>query len=299
VTREHKLALIVGFSLVLVLGVLISDHFSKARQMQLAEETRPATAREMGAGAGAAIPSQPAGFSAAQPGAQAGLGRPDLVPLPLPGRGGDANSTTSLVLRPIGLDGAGAAPASPLASTQAQVTPRGAEPVDGGGAAPAAPPVPVAQIPMQKYEVHEGDTLYRIAQKVYGEARLWEKIREYNKDKVGAGGELRDGTTLQLPPKDVLLGKPYVPPGATRLEMANDPGAGAGGAARPPSDQRANAADGKFRDYTVKDGDTLISIARKQLGAGKRWQEIAEANKGTLSDPEALSAGMKIRIPAR
>ena len=34
-------------------------------------------------------------------------------------------------------------------------------------------------------------------------------------------------------------------------------------------------------------------------GAAKRWQEIAEANRGTLSDPEALSAGMKIRIPSR
>ena len=41
-TREHKLALIVGFSLVLVVGVLISDHFSKARTARV--DSRPAAA---------------------------------------------------------------------------------------------------------------------------------------------------------------------------------------------------------------------------------------------------------------
>jgi len=35
VTRENKLALIVGFSVILVVGVLVSDHFSKARQDRL------------------------------------------------------------------------------------------------------------------------------------------------------------------------------------------------------------------------------------------------------------------------
>lgn len=49
VTREHKLALIVGFSLVLVVGVLISDHFSKARSQQLATEMSPGTAERFGA----------------------------------------------------------------------------------------------------------------------------------------------------------------------------------------------------------------------------------------------------------
>src|SRR6185436_2493355 len=35
VTREHKLALIVGFSLILLVGVLISDHLSRARQAKI------------------------------------------------------------------------------------------------------------------------------------------------------------------------------------------------------------------------------------------------------------------------
>jgi nucleoid-associated protein YgaU len=49
VTREHKLALIIGFSLVLVVGVLISDHFSKARSQPLASEITPGNAERFGA----------------------------------------------------------------------------------------------------------------------------------------------------------------------------------------------------------------------------------------------------------
>ena len=35
VTKESKLALIIGFVLVLVVGVLVSDHFSQASSMKL------------------------------------------------------------------------------------------------------------------------------------------------------------------------------------------------------------------------------------------------------------------------
>jgi len=280
VTREHKLALIVGFSLVLVLGVLISDHFSKARQMQMAEDTRPATAREMGASAGAAIPTQPTGIPAGQAAAQSGSPRADLMPLPI--RPLADQHPTSVVLGPPGAPGA------------TLPTP---------GSTPIIEPVPIAEVtkspptvPMQKYEVREGDTLYRIASKIYGEGKLWEKIKDFNKDKVGASGELKLGLTLQLPPKDVLLGKPYVPPDASKLQLTNDPGANAP-APTDPHAPKADASKGDLKDYVVKDGDTLISIARKQLGAGKRWQEIAEANH--LSDPEALTTGMKLRIPSR
>ena len=38
----------------------------------------------------------------------------------------------------------------------------------------------------------------------------------------------------------------------------------------------------KLTTYTVKDGDTLWSIALKQLGAGSRWEEIYDLNKGTI-----------------
>jgi nucleoid-associated protein YgaU len=102
-----------------------------------------------------------------------------------------------------------------------------------------------------------------------------------------------------LPPKDVLLGKPYLPPasfsgGPTTITM--DGGRGTQDT-KPKTDAAKPAGD--YREYTVKEGDTLVAISRKMLGGAKRFNEIIEANKGTLSDPEALSVGMKLRIPAK
>ena len=44
----------------------------------------------------------------------------------------------------------------------------------------------------------------------------------------------------------------------------------------------ANRTEKNDITYTVKDGDTLWSIAESHLGAGSRWQEIYEINKITI-----------------
>ena len=36
-TREHKISLILGFAVALIVGVMVSDHFSKARQTPLSD----------------------------------------------------------------------------------------------------------------------------------------------------------------------------------------------------------------------------------------------------------------------
>jgi len=47
--------------------------------------------------------------------------------------------------------------------------------------------------------------------------------------------------------------------------------------------------------YTVQPGDTLISIAEKQLGNGKRWREVAQFNG--VHDPSQLSVGRVLLLP--
>lgn len=47
--------------------------------------------------------------------------------------------------------------------------------------------------------------------------------------------------------------------------------------------------------YTVKAGDTLISIARKRLGDPGRWLQLAEING--IRDPTAVKPGASIRLP--
>lgn len=49
------------------------------------------------------------------------------------------------------------------------------------------------------------------------------------------------------------------------------------------------------RRYTVKTGDTLISIARRKLGDPGRWVELARLNG--LRDPRAVRPGAVIRLP--
>lgn len=52
------------------------------------------------------------------------------------------------------------------------------------------------------------------------------------------------------------------------------------------------------RTYRVKSGDTLLSIARSELGGGRHWRRLAEANK--IRDPRKaskLKAGRVLRLP--
>jgi nucleoid-associated protein YgaU len=49
--------------------------------------------------------------------------------------------------------------------------------------------------------------------------------------------------------------------------------------------------------HTVEEGDTLWAIAQKHLGDGNRYNEIFEANKPMLSDPDKIYPGQMLRIP--
>ncbi len=50
-------------------------------------------------------------------------------------------------------------------------------------------------------------------------------------------------------------------------------------------------------EYTVKAGDSLSSIAQQQLGDSGRWQEIYDANKAAIKDPNLIVVGQKLTIP--
>ena len=51
--------------------------------------------------------------------------------------------------------------------------------------------------------------------------------------------------------------------------------------------------------HTVVKGDTLWKIAEKHLGKGARYNEIFEANRPMLSDPDKIYPGQMLRIPAK
>jgi len=49
--------------------------------------------------------------------------------------------------------------------------------------------------------------------------------------------------------------------------------------------------------HTVEKGDSLWKIAEKHLGNGSRYNEIFEANRPMLSDPDKIYPGQVLRIP--
>jgi len=57
----------------------------------------------------------------------------------------------------------------------------------------------------------------------------------------------------------------------------------------------AGGADPVF--HTVEKGDTLWAIAQKTLGDGNRYNEIFEANRPMLDDPDKIYPGQVLRIP--
>ena len=49
--------------------------------------------------------------------------------------------------------------------------------------------------------------------------------------------------------------------------------------------------------YTVKSGDCLWNIAKKQLGDGSRWKEIYELNKDKIKNPNLIYPNQSLTMP--
>lgn len=63
----------------------------------------------------------------------------------------------------------------------------------------------------------------------------------------------------------------------------------------PPAGDGVRIVPPEFREYTLIDGDTLESIARREYGDASLWSAIARANP--LRDAQRLRAGDVIRLP--
>ena len=57
-----------------------------------------------------------------------------------------------------------------------------------------------------------------------------------------------------------------------------------------------STSTGAGKEYTIKEGDTMWTIAQSQMGNGADYQKILDANGMKESDP--LKPGNKIKIPA-
>jgi nucleoid-associated protein YgaU len=49
------------------------------------------------------------------------------------------------------------------------------------------------------------------------------------------------------------------------------------------------------QEYEVQNGDNLTKIGKRY---GVSWQQIYEANKNIIKDPDLIQPGWKLKIPA-
>ena len=57
-------------------------------------------------------------------------------------------------------------------------------------------------------------------------------------------------------------------------------------------------AKASMKTYTVKSGDTLSEIAKRELGSANKYMEIFNANRDQLTDPDKIKPGQVLKIPA-
>lgn len=251
VTREHKLALIIGFSLVLVVGVLISDHFSRARVDQMATVTDDGPSN-LGSGLDGlkAVAVPQTALVATRGGTLFSNPETPLPPVdePPPTRSTEivlgvgnpfAKGTPEMSATDSGIQEP-SVPQNPQAGAVRAVNPdlaRGqggmsGEPIPGFTPEPQGAPMPpkeevingVPRSMLTRHDVKDGESVYRIAAEKYGDGNLWTKLRDFNPGKIAANGSMRAGVTLLCPPKEYMLGKP-LPTGMPQTTPTGKPAA--------------------------------------------------------------------------
>lgn len=249
-TRELKFAMVIGFALLLLLAIVVSDHFSAAdlRQQTLLESSQPRHAL-------AAAPA------------------PAIRDLPPAGE---------LLVAPVprAVESRLAEPAPPPSPPTSDVRPIGGAPMRSpADAGSATPPPSRAAEPNASDRIHrvaEGESLSRIAERLYGDRGLWKALAAYNTDRLPNPNVLKTGLVLRIPPKEVLLG-------------------GTAPATVAVRDPLVGPALG--RSHVVQEGETLSEIAAATLGSSRRWPELVAANRDRISDPDRVLPGTELRIP--
>jgi len=145
------------------------------------------------------------------------------------------------------------------------------------------------------HTVAKGEILPVIAKKYYGDEQgnrriVIQKLYEANKDILKSPDAVRIGDKLKIPQLDVLLGTEQTVKAPSATQKLLD--------AIPNMFEKVTKNEtASVKEYVVRKGDNLWSIAENQLGDGKRYPEIKKINQ--IKDADSLEAGARIKIPAQ
>jgi nucleoid-associated protein YgaU len=137
-----------------------------------------------------------------------------------------------------------------------------------------------------------GDNYWSISRQAYGTARYFQVLAEYNRHRISDPRRLRPGMKVLVPTIDVLAARypKLCPARHARTTLASHTG--------------GRHFEGFFRDpsgsplFRVGKTDTLSEIAQKHLGRSSRWIQIYHMNRDRIPDPNRLTIGAELRLPA-
>lgn len=238
-TRENKLAIVVGFGLLLFVGILVSDHLS-ARHAHVASPALSQVSIE--------TPTR-------LPGGLLPDERQPFGTIPDPSQSGRA--------------GAGGLPIDDGAPIDMQNSPFGGAIVRGGDAVGGMPGASGTSAPAERtHTVAAGEHPGDIAKRYYGKRALGVKLAEFN----GVDPRrLKIGQVLRVPELAQL--DPTAAPAPTTDDITAPLMAGTENPPAMPEPEQP-----RIRTMKVAEGDTLFGLARRIYGDGTRWREIAQLN---------------------
>lgn len=131
------------------------------------------------------------------------------------------------------------------------------------------------------------ESLWGVAQRHYGDGRLFRALAAYNDFNRGASARVPAGTEIRIPsPEKLKAAFPKLWPSELPPLRSS------------PQPVQSHPAAG--RSYVTQADDTLFAIARDQLGQASRFVEIIEWNEADLpvgvTSSTKLPAGIQLRL---
>jgi nucleoid-associated protein YgaU len=144
------------------------------------------------------------------------------------------------------------------------------------------------------YVVRAGDNYWNISKRQYGTVRYFMALARYNQPRIPDPKKMQPGMKVLTPTREVLESRnpDLFPKYAART-------AGVHNVAHQGGEKSGFFLDANGTPmFRVGPDDTLGGIAQKHLGRFSRWVEIYQMNQHRLKNPNALSLGDVLELPA-